>query len=55
MAKLVYLTNTSLDGYIEDQYGGKPALPAGFRTHLELLDEQRFNNGVVRLLYRITS
>jgi hypothetical protein len=23
--------------------GGKPALPAGFRTHLELLDEHRFN------------
>jgi dihydrofolate reductase len=35
--------------------GGKPALPAGFRTHLELLDEHRFNNGVVRLLYRIPS
>jgi dihydrofolate reductase len=33
--------------------GGKPALPAGFRAHLELLDEQRFNNGVVRLRYRI--
>jgi dihydrofolate reductase len=35
--------------------GGKPALPAGLRTHLELLDEHRFNNGVVRLLYRIPS
>jgi dihydrofolate reductase len=35
--------------------GGKPALPAGFRTHLELLDEHRFNNGVVRLLFRIPS
>ena len=35
--------------------GGKPALLAGFRTHLELLDEHRFNNGVVRLLYRIPS
>ena len=31
--------------------GGKPALPAGFRTHLELLDEHRFNNGVVRVVY----
>jgi dihydrofolate reductase len=35
--------------------GGKPALPAGVRIHLELLDEHRFNNGVVRLLYRIPS
>jgi len=33
--------------------GGKPALPAGIRTHLELLDEHRFNNGVVHLRYRI--
>jgi dihydrofolate reductase len=33
--------------------GSKPALPAGFHTHLELLDDYRFNNGVVRLLYRI--
>jgi len=33
--------------------GGKPALPAGFRTHLELLDQHRFDNGVVRLRYRI--
>ncbi|GAA1312467.1 hypothetical protein Psi02_76870 [Planotetraspora silvatica] len=33
--------------------GGKPALPAGIRTDLELLDEHRFDNGVVRLRYRI--
>jgi dihydrofolate reductase len=33
--------------------GGKPGLPAGIRTDLELLDEQRFDNGVVRLHYRI--
>jgi dihydrofolate reductase len=33
--------------------GGKPALPAGIRTHLELLDEHRFDNGVVSLRYRI--
>lgn len=33
--------------------GGKPALPAGIRTALELLDEQRFDNGVVYLRYRI--
>jgi dihydrofolate reductase len=33
--------------------GGKPALPAGQRTDLELLDEHRFNNGVLRLVYRI--
>jgi len=35
--------------------GGKPALPAGVRTHLELLDQHRFNNGVLRLRYRIPS
>jgi dihydrofolate reductase len=35
--------------------GGKPALPAGVRIHLKLLDEHRFNNGVVRLHYRIPS
>ena len=34
---------------------GKPALAAGTRTNLELLDEHRFNNGVVRLRYRIHS
>ena len=33
--------------------GGKPALPAGIRTNLELLDEHRFDNGVVHLRYRI--
>lgn len=33
--------------------GGKPALPAGIRTGLELLDEHRFDNGVVLLRYRI--
>lgn len=33
--------------------GGKPALPAGIRTNLELLDEHRFNNGVLRIRYRI--
>ncbi len=33
--------------------GGKPALPAGIRTTLELLDEHRFDNGVVYLRYRI--
>ena len=32
--------------------GGKPALPAGTRTDLELLDERRFANGVVLLRYR---
>lgn len=31
---------------------GKPGLPPGHRTHLELLDERRFGNGVVRLRYR---
>lgn len=33
--------------------GGKPALPAGIRTNLELLDEHRFDNGVVHLRYHI--
>lgn len=32
--------------------GGKPGLPVGNRAHLELLDERRFGNGVVRLRYR---
>jgi len=32
--------------------GGKPGLPTGVRTDLELLDERRFRNGVVRLRYR---
>ena len=33
--------------------GGKPALPTGIRTRLELLDEHRFENGVVFLRYRL--
>ena len=32
--------------------GGKPALPTDMRAELELLDERRFGNGVVRLSYR---
>jgi dihydrofolate reductase len=35
--------------------GGTPALPAGARTDLELLDERRFESGVVHLHYRVTS
>jgi len=35
--------------------GGKPALPAGVRTGLELLDEHRFGNGVVHLRYRVST
>jgi dihydrofolate reductase len=35
--------------------GGKPALPAGVRTDLELLDEHRFDNGVVHLRYRVST
>ena len=35
--------------------GGKPALPAGIRTDLELLDEHRFGNGVVHLRYRVST
>ena len=33
--------------------GRKPALPADTRAGLELLDEHRFSNGVVRLHYRV--
>ena len=33
--------------------GGKRALSDGVRTHLELLDERRFGNGVVHLHYRV--
>ncbi|MDQ1458157.1 MAG: hypothetical protein QOH28_3777 [Actinomycetota bacterium] len=32
--------------------GGKPSLPSGTRAELELLDERRFNNGVVYLCHR---
>jgi dihydrofolate reductase len=32
--------------------GGKPGLPTGMRTDLELLEERRFRNGVVHLRYR---
>ena len=32
---------------------GKPALPAGIRSDLGLLDEHRFDKGVVSLRYRI--
>jgi dihydrofolate reductase len=33
--------------------GGKPSLPAGVRTDLELLDHRRFANGVMYLRYRV--
>ena len=33
--------------------GGKPALPADTRAELALLDERRFENGVVHLRYRL--
>jgi dihydrofolate reductase len=32
--------------------GGKPALPSGIRSDLELLDTQRFASGAVYLRYR---
>lgn len=35
--------------------GGKPALPMGVRTDLELVDEHRFDNGVVNLRYRVST
>ena len=34
--------------------GGKPALPGGVRARLELIDERRFQGGVVYLHYRIS-
>ena len=33
--------------------GGTPALPAGQRLHLDLLDERRFANGTVALHYAV--
>lgn len=33
--------------------GGKPALPSGTRSELELLDVNRFSNGAVYVRYRI--
>lgn len=33
--------------------GGKPALPPGVRTELELLDQHRFGNGALYLRYRV--
>jgi dihydrofolate reductase len=33
--------------------GGKPALPSGVHTQLELVDERRFGGGVVYLRYRM--
>jgi dihydrofolate reductase len=35
--------------------GGKPAFPRDARVQLELLEEHRFDNGVVNLRYRIQS
>jgi dihydrofolate reductase len=32
--------------------GGKPGLPTGMRTDLELVDKRRFRNGIVHLRYR---
>jgi dihydrofolate reductase len=34
--------------------GGKPALPLGVRAELELIDERRFESGVVHMGYRVT-
>lgn len=33
--------------------GGKPALPGGFRTHLELIENLRVGSGAVYLRYRV--
>ena len=34
---------------------GKPALPRDMRVNLELLDERRFNNGILYVRYRVAS
>jgi dihydrofolate reductase len=34
--------------------GGNPSLPSGARVELELLDERRFDSGVIHLHYRTT-
>ena len=34
---------------------GKPALPSELRIELELLDERRFDNGIVYVRHRIQS
>ncbi len=33
--------------------GGKPSLPSDLRVDLELLDERRFDNGVVYVRHRV--
>ena len=33
--------------------GGKPSLPSGLRAKLELLDQRRFDSGVVYVRHRI--
>jgi hypothetical protein len=35
--------------------GGKQALPSKVRIRLDLLNEGRFDNGVVHLHYRVTN
>lgn len=58
MAKLVHAVLSSLDGYFEDEEGRFDwAAPDeevhAFVNELELLDERRFDNGVVHLHYRV--
>ena len=58
MAKLIYAAISSLDGYFEDEVGRFDwAAPDdevhSFVNDLELLDERRFENGVVHLHYRV--
>ncbi|NTW41194.1 MAG: deaminase, partial [Cellulomonadaceae bacterium] len=35
--------------------GGKPALPQGLRLDLKLLDQGRFDNGVVHVRYAVSN
>ena len=60
-----HLAGQALEAGLIDEYrlfvhpvlvgGGKPALPASRRTNLVLLEDRRFENGVMYLRYRIST
>ena len=52
MAKLIYSGFTSLDGYVADENGN---LPGKVPVKLDLVDERRFNKGLVYVQYRAKS
>ena len=51
MSKLIYITNTSLDGYVEDETGAFDWVNPD--QVLELLETRRFGTGVIHLRYRM--